>query len=70
MLIDIPENGGYAALAGLVAVEASGVPVPGETALITAAAELVARLGVGAALVVAAAALAVWVTVHRRRRPA
>jgi membrane protein DedA with SNARE-associated domain len=192
MLIDIPENVGYAALAGFVAVEASGVPVPGETALIAsavlasqghlsielviaiaaaaaivgdnvgyqlgarfgrrlierpgrtqarrraalrrgeelfarhgpkavflgrwiallriwaawlagmagmrwrsfllwnalggigwalffgllgyfggeAAAELVARLGVGAALVVAAAALAVWVTVHRRRRPA
>jgi membrane-associated protein len=37
MLIDIPENVGYAALAGFVAIEASGVPVPGETALITAA---------------------------------
>ena len=37
MLIDIPENVGYAALAGFVAIEASGVPVPGETALIGAA---------------------------------
>jgi membrane protein DedA with SNARE-associated domain len=37
MLIDIPEHVGYAAVAAFVAVEASGVPVPGETALIGAA---------------------------------
>ena len=37
MLIEIPDNVGYAALATFVAVEASGVPVPGETALIGAA---------------------------------
>jgi membrane protein DedA with SNARE-associated domain len=37
MLIDIPEHVGYAAVAVFVAVEASGVPVPGETALIGAA---------------------------------
>ncbi len=35
-LISIPENVGYPALALLVGAEASGVPVPGETALITA----------------------------------
>jgi membrane protein DedA with SNARE-associated domain len=37
MLIDIPEHVGYAAVAIFVGVEASGVPVPGETALIGAA---------------------------------
>jgi membrane protein DedA with SNARE-associated domain len=37
VLIDIPENVGYAAVAVFVAMEASGVPVPGETALIAAA---------------------------------
>jgi membrane protein DedA with SNARE-associated domain len=36
MLIDVPEHAGYAALAIFVAVESSGVPVPGETALIAA----------------------------------
>jgi membrane-associated protein len=35
-LIQIPANLGYLALAGLVGVESMGVPVPGETALITA----------------------------------
>jgi membrane-associated protein len=35
-LITIPKNLGYVALALLVGVEASGVPVPGETALIAA----------------------------------
>jgi membrane-associated protein len=35
-LITIPANLGYLALAGLVGVESMGVPVPGETALITA----------------------------------
>lgn len=34
-LFDIPEHLGYAALALFVGVEASGVPLPGETALIT-----------------------------------
>jgi membrane protein DedA with SNARE-associated domain len=37
MLIEIPEHVGYAAVFAFVAVEASGVPVPGETALISAA---------------------------------
>jgi membrane protein DedA with SNARE-associated domain len=37
MLIEIPEHVGYAAVAVFVGVEASGVPVPGETALIGAA---------------------------------
>jgi membrane-associated protein len=37
VLIDIPEHVGYAAVAVFVGVEASGVPVPGETALIAAA---------------------------------
>jgi membrane-associated protein len=36
MLIDIPQHVGYAAVAVFVAVESSGVPVPGETALIAA----------------------------------
>jgi undecaprenyl-diphosphatase len=35
-LIQIPANLGYLALAGLVGVESIGIPVPGETALITA----------------------------------
>jgi membrane protein DedA with SNARE-associated domain len=35
-LFAIPEHLGYAALAAFVGMEASGVPVPGETALITA----------------------------------
>jgi membrane protein DedA with SNARE-associated domain len=34
-LFSVPRNLGYAALAGLVGIESSGVPVPGETALIT-----------------------------------
>jgi membrane protein DedA with SNARE-associated domain len=37
VLIDIPENVGYAAVAVFVGMEASGIPVPGETALIGAA---------------------------------
>jgi membrane-associated protein len=36
-LIQIPSRLGYLALAGLVGVESIGIPVPGETALITAA---------------------------------
>jgi membrane protein DedA with SNARE-associated domain len=37
VLIDIPENVGYVAVAVFVGVEASGVPMPGEAALIAAA---------------------------------
>ncbi len=37
-LLSIPHNVGYLALAGLVGAESAGVPVPGETTLITAAA--------------------------------
>jgi membrane protein DedA with SNARE-associated domain len=37
VLFDIPENVGYLAVAVFVGVEASGVPMPGEAALIAAA---------------------------------
>jgi len=37
VLVDIPENVGYLAVAVFVGMEASGIPVPGETALIGAA---------------------------------
>jgi membrane protein DedA with SNARE-associated domain len=37
VLIDIPEHVGYAAVAVFVGVEASGIPMPGEAALIAAA---------------------------------
>jgi membrane protein DedA with SNARE-associated domain len=57
MLIDIPEHVGYAAVAGFVAVEASGVPVPGETALI-AAAVLASQGELSIELVIAIAAAA------------
>ena len=57
MLIEIPENVGYAALAGFVAVEASGVPVPGETALI-ASAVLASQGHLSIELVIAIAAAA------------
>jgi membrane-associated protein len=56
-LIEIPAHLGYLALAGLVGVESMGVPVPGETALITAA--VLARSGrfdITAVIAVAAAA--------------
>jgi membrane protein DedA with SNARE-associated domain len=36
-LIDIPANVGYAAVFALIAIETTGIPVPGETALIAAA---------------------------------
>ena len=57
MLIDIPDNVGYAALAGFVAVEAAGVPVPGETALI-ASAVLASQGHLSIELVIAVAAVA------------
>jgi membrane protein DedA with SNARE-associated domain len=57
MLIDIPENVGYAALAGFVAIEAAGVPVPGETALI-ASAVLASQGHLSIELVIAIAAVA------------
>jgi membrane protein DedA with SNARE-associated domain len=56
-LIDIPPDVGYAVVFALIAVETMGIPVPGETALITAA--LLAhdgRLEIGVLIVVAAAA--------------
>jgi membrane protein DedA with SNARE-associated domain len=43
VLVHVPEHVGYAAVAVFVGVEASGVPVPGETALIAAA--VLASLG-------------------------
>jgi membrane protein DedA with SNARE-associated domain len=57
ILIDIPEHVGYAAVAVFVAVEASGVPVPGETALI-AAAVLASQGELAIELVIAIAAAA------------
>jgi membrane protein DedA with SNARE-associated domain len=57
VLIDIPENVGYAALGAFVAVEASGVPVPGETALI-ASAVLASQGELSIELVIAIAAVA------------
>jgi membrane protein DedA with SNARE-associated domain len=57
VLIDIPDNVGYAALAAFVAVEASGVPVPGETALI-ASAVLASQGELSIELVIAIAAAA------------
>jgi len=57
MLIEIPDNVGYAALAAFVAVEASGVPVPGETALI-ASAVLASQGELSIELVIAIAAAA------------
>ena len=58
-LFEIPKRLGYAALALFVGVEASGVPVPGETALIAAgvlASRPDASLTLPAVLVVAAVA--------------
>ena len=57
MLIDIPEHVGYAAVAVFVGMEASGVPVPGETALI-AAAVLASQGTLSIELVIAIAAAA------------
>ena len=57
ILIDIPEHVGYAAVAVFVAVEASGVPVPGETALI-AASVLASQGELSIELVIAIAAAA------------
>ena len=57
MLIDVPENVGYLAVAVFVGVEASGVPVPGETVLI-AAAVLASQGHLSIELVIAIAAAA------------
>jgi membrane protein DedA with SNARE-associated domain len=57
VLIDIPEHVGYVAVAVFVGVEASGVPVPGETALI-AAAVLASQGKLSIELVIAIAAAA------------
>jgi membrane protein DedA with SNARE-associated domain len=57
MLIDIPQHVGYAAVAVFVAVESSGVPVPGETALI-AASVLASQGELSIELVIAIAAAA------------
>ena len=56
-LLSIPRHLGYLVLGGLVGAEASGVPVPGETALI--AASVLASdgdLAIGAVIAIAAAA--------------
>ena len=56
-LVDVPGRVGYPALAALIGIESSGIPVPGETALIAAA--IVARHGhldITLVIVVAAAA--------------
>jgi membrane protein DedA with SNARE-associated domain len=57
VLINIPEHVGYAAVAVFVGMEASGVPVPGETALI-AAAVLASQGELSIELVIAIAAAA------------
>ena len=57
MLFDIPENVGYLAVAVFVGMEASGIPVPGETALI-AAAVLASQDKLSIELVIAIAAAA------------
>ncbi|MDQ6914802.1 MAG: DedA family protein [Actinomycetota bacterium] len=56
-LLSIPRNVGYVALAGFVGAEASGVPVPGETALI-AASVLASRGGLAIEAVIPIAAAA------------
>jgi membrane-associated protein len=56
-IIDIPPDVGYSVVFALIAVETMGIPVPGETALITAA--LLAhdgRLSIALLIVLAAAA--------------
>jgi membrane protein DedA with SNARE-associated domain len=57
VLLEIPDNVGYAALGAFVAIEASGVPVPGETALI-ASAVLASQGELSIELVIAIAAAA------------
>jgi membrane protein DedA with SNARE-associated domain len=57
VLFDIPENVGYLAVAVFVGMEASGIPVPGETALI-AAAVLASQDKLSIELVIAIAAAA------------
>ena len=57
MLVSVPANLGYAALAGLVAGESAGLPIPGETALVSAAL-LVGSGGLSLPLVVGVATLA------------
>ena len=57
MLISVPTQIGYVALAGFVFAESAGVPVPGETALL--AAGLLARSGqLSLPIVIAVAAVA------------
>ena len=56
-LVDVAENIGLPVLFALVAVETMGVPLPGETALVTAAhRRLAGNLAIEAVIVVAAAA--------------
>lgn len=55
-LITIPPNLGYLALFALVAAESTGVPVPGETALVTAGI-LASHGGINITLVVVVAAV-------------
>src|SRR5919202_7142001 len=60
LLLNVPTNLGYVALAGLVGLETMGLPLPGETALIAAGIlasegrleiELVILVGAAAAIV-------------------
>jgi membrane-associated protein len=57
MLVSIPANLGYVALAALVAGESAGLPIPGETALISASL-LVGAGGLSLPLVIGVAAIA------------
>lgn len=57
MLVSVPANLGYTVLAALVAGESAGLPIPGETALVSAS--LLARTGaLSLPLVIGAAAFA------------
>ena len=56
-LIDVPSRLGYVALGGLIAAESGGLPVPGETALVTAGVlAQQGRLEIPIVIVIAAAA--------------
>ena len=56
-LINVPSRLGYAALGGLIAAESGGLPVPGETALVTAGVlAQQGRLEIAVVIAIAAAA--------------
>ncbi len=60
MLISVPANLGYTVLAALVAGESAGLPIPGETALVSASL-LAAAGGLSLPIVIGVAAIAAMV---------